>query len=55
MLPIGQTIRGCGTKSPLNFVPGYRNNTITLLMKPKIIRKLCGTMNKVYIRAQITL
>ena len=42
MLPIGQTIRYCGIKSLLNFVPGYRNTTITLLLKPKTIRKLCG-------------
>ena len=28
-------VRGCGTKSLLNFVPGYRNTIITLLTKPK--------------------
>ena len=40
--PIGQTIRSYGIKSLLNYVPGYRNTTTTLLMKPKTIRKLCG-------------
>ena len=48
MLPIGQTIRSCGIKSLLNFVPGYRNTTLTLIDEtqnnPKAMWK---TINKV--------